>query len=369
MASKRLKGRRWEYVIKRAGLLEKPIYLTFASEEEGDAFCRNIEALLDRGIIPHDFQPTQRVVTLENLIRQYLREAHPKQKDREVLNTVLASKGGTPVLRIDANWVDGWIAAMKREDRLAPATIRAKVGATARACDWAIRKKLIELPDHPFRTLPNGYATYTEKDAALAGVRRVDVERDRRLEQGEEKRIRDVIASGRLTRKQRDRVIEDPASLAADFGLALETGMRLRERYTLSPDQVSVERRTIFLTKTKNGDSRQVPLSTVATELMREQLARRAGEEFVFPWWSGDRSAAALRRASNHLSKLYADIFAFAGCQDLTEHDLRHEAISRFFERTTLPAEAIMKIVGHKSHRMIMRYLKLRGSSLADALW
>jgi len=37
------------------------------------------------------------------------------------------------VLRIDAAWVDAWIAEMKQSERLAPATIRAKIGATARA--------------------------------------------------------------------------------------------------------------------------------------------------------------------------------------------------------------------------------------------
>lgn len=56
MASKRPKGARWEFVIKRAGLLEKPVYLTFDTEEEGDAFCKNVEKLLDQGIIPTDTQ-------------------------------------------------------------------------------------------------------------------------------------------------------------------------------------------------------------------------------------------------------------------------------------------------------------------------
>jgi hypothetical protein len=32
-------------------------------------------------------------------------------------------------------------------------------------------------------------------------------------------------------------------------------------------------------------------------------------------------------------------------------------------------AEEIMKVVGHKTHRMVMRYLKLRPSDLADRLW
>lgn len=369
MASKRRKGARWEFVIKRAGLLEKPVYLTFDIEDEGDTFCANVEKLLDQGIVPGDIRPESRPATLGSVIRAYLTEAHPSGKDLEVLSTVLGAKGATAVLRIDAAWVDAWIAEMKQSERLAPATIRAKIGATARACDWAIRRKLIALPDHPFRTLPDGYATYSARDAAIAGEARRDVERDRRLEGDEEARIRAVIAAGVLPRKQRPRVIEHAAELLADFDLALETGMRMRERYTLACDQVDLRGRQVLLDRTKNGDSREVPLSSVALRVLGEQLARRQGEQWLWPWFDGDFRAYQLKMRSNWLSKLYADIFAAAGCPDLREHDLRHEATSRFFERTTLPAEAVMKITGHRTHKMVMRYLRLRGSSLAAHLW
>lgn len=369
MASKRKKGARWEFVIKRAGLLEKPVYLTFDTEEEGDTFCRNVEKLLDQGIVPRDIRPESKPSTLGSVIRAYMLEAHPSGKDVEVLNTVLSAKGATVVLKIDARWVDGWIAEMKQADKLAPATIRAKIGATARACDWAIRRKMITLPDHPFRTLPDGYATYNTTDAALAGTAKQDVERDRRLDAGEEPRIRAVISSGVLPRKQRPRALEHSADLLADFDLAIETGMRMRERYTLSCDQIDLRGRQILLEKTKNGDKREVPLSSVALRVLGEQIERRQGEPWLWPWFEGDFRPYALKMRSNWLSKLYADIFDAAGCPDLREHDLRHEATSRFFERTQLPAEAIMKITGHKTHKMVMRYLRLRGSSLAAHLW
>jgi len=58
-----------------------------------------------------------------------------------------------------------------------------------------------------------------------------------------------------------------------------------------------------------------------------------------------------------------------AGCVDLKFHDLRHEATSRVFEKTNLLESEIMKITGHKSHRMMMRCANLRGSKLADKLW
>ena len=77
-----------------------------------------------------------------------------------------------------------------------------------------------------------------------------DGTRERRLEEGEEEKIREIIGS------------DDEWQLL--FTLALETAMRLSEIYTLTSDQVDIPKRTIFLDKTKNGHKRQVPLSSVA---------------------------------------------------------------------------------------------------------
>jgi integrase len=89
----------------------------------------------------------------------------------------------------------------------------------------------------------------------------------------------------------------------------------------------------------------------------------------VFPWWNGDTHPDVLIELSDYLSKRFIGIFKQAGAQGLKFHDLRHEATSRLFERTTLSEGQIMKITGHKSHRMMMRYANLRGSDLADRLW
>ncbi len=364
MATKRQKGNSWEFIVKRSGILEKPLSLTFRTEEEGDEYCRKLEALLDRGIVPTEYQPKPRVVTLSHLIRQYLREAHVSMKDQEALRTVEKDVGDATCVGIDANWVDGWVAGMKQRYKYAPATIRAKVGALARCTDWGMRKKLIILPDHPFRTLPDGYSQYSPTDAAIVGEKRVDEERDRRLEPGEEEAIREVISCGVLPRKQRKFTIPHQDHIDVLFRLGLETAMRLREMYTLSASQVDMAKRTVFLDKTKNGDKRQVPLSSIAVKLL-EPYAGKEGD--LFPWLAEQKGN--LKLTTNYLSKLYANIFEAAGCADLRFHDIRHEATSRFFEKTNLSGEEIMKVTGHHSHRMLMRYLKLRASDLAARLW
>jgi integrase len=354
MASKRQRGAHWEFTVKRAGVLEKPLFLTFTSEADGDAYCARLEALLDRGIVPDEYKPTRRVMSLADLIATYGHQVSLPAKDAEVLRTVSRAIGETPVSALDANWCDDWISQMKREKRYAPATIRAKVGALARCCDWAMRKKLIEMPDHPLRTLRDGYASYTKADAEYVEPR-FDIERDRRLEPGEFERIVAVLASGQIAGKD----VPHADLLLRYFQLLPETAMRMAELHTLEPAQMDLAARAVFLEKTKNGDSRSVPLSSVAVQLL---------DGFTgWPWLAmhkGDR-----KLTTNYLSKLLITAFEQAGCEDLHPHDLRHEATSRLFERTRLSVEEVMKITGHRSHRMMMRYLKLRPSELAAKLW
>lgn len=368
MAGKRRRGNgSWEYVFKRSGVLDKPLYFTFRSEEEGDKFAAKLDRLLDRGIVPTQFLPAAPARTVGDLINEYCRVAHPSDKDRQVLDAVYNSIGKTPLAVIDARWVDAWITEMKQADRLAPGTIRAKIGALARCCDWGIRLGKLTMPDRPFRTLPAGYSQYTKTDAAIAGAKRIDTERDRRLEPGENEAVVRVLDAGVLPRKQRPLKLEHVPALRCLFVLAQESAMRLREMYTLQSRQVDLRRRTVFLEKTKNGLKRQVPLSTVALQALKDYGLPDEPDALLFPWWDGDTST--LHRTSDYLSNLWVQIFRAAGCDGLNFHDLRHEATCRLYERTTLSDLQIMKIVGHSSIRMLARYANLRGSDLAEQIW
>ena len=368
-----------QYTFKRKGLLDKPLYVTFDDEAQGDAYAKRLDALLDRGIIPTEFEAKTRIMTVEALVREYEREAHPSDKDRSALGMVLNTLGQTPLLDLNAKWVDAWISGMKRVEKLAPATIRARVGAMARCTDWGMRKEHLQMPDHAFRTLPEGYASYTSTDAKFAGTKREDVERDRRLEPGEYERILAVIDAGVLPRSQRPLILEYQPAWKCLFVLAVETAMRLREMFTLTLDQVNVSKKTVFLDRTKNGDKRQVPLSSVAIAALKEYMeARTIPEEYpqnvLFPWWDGGLEPKNLKAISSELSKMFQNtrkngIFDVAGCVDLNFHDTRHEATCRLYEKTNLTDLQIGKITGHKSMRMLARYANLRGSTLAGALW
>lgn len=350
MANKRHRSGRWYYRVKHR-LLPRPLYVSFEQEAEGDAYVRQLESLLAVGVVPKAVArhvTRGPIKTLGDALTDYEQTVALPESDRLLLKT-LAAEGLAAPLPVDYAWVEGWVAQMQ-EDRLAPSTIRHKVGAVARGLDWLVRKHP-ELQDaNPLRLLPKRYASY--RDGAVR-----DIERDRRLSAAEEGAIRRVLAGEEV--EGRERALEPDPHITLLFDLALETAMRLREMFTLAPGQVDLGRRTIFLDRTKNGDSRQVPLSTVAAE----RLKGFAG----FPWLrSGD--AADLRRVTSLLSRRFGTVFDMAGCADLHFHDLRHEATCRLYERTKLSDVQIARITGHKDLRMLRRYASFRASDLAEFL-
>lgn len=366
MATKRKRGNTWEYVVRRKSLLPKPLYLTYDDEAAGDAFVAHLEGLLDAGIVPSEFsQKPVEIKTVAELVRRYLLEAVQGASDVPLLNRIYERWGTTELATATTfAWVESWVALMKREARLSPETIKKYVGALARCFDWALNKNLLAI--NPCRMLPKRYAAYSAADEVAAGVVRVNVERDRRLEEGEEKRILDILDGAKPEGKQRPLTMNEADALQCLFGLALETGMRMREMYTLSGDQVDLKKRTIFLDKTKNGDKRQVPLSGPALDLLRGFKVPK-GKALLFPWWDGD--LGTLKKVTSKLSKQFGRVFEAAKCDDLRFHDLRHEFTCRLFERTQLSDLQIAKITGHKDLRMLKRYANLRASDLAGQLW
>ena len=145
------------------------------------------------------------------------------------------------------------------------------------------------------------------------------------------------------------------SELLADIvRFAIATGMRRGELLNLSWPNVNIEARTAHLPHTKNGEARTVPLSPDALGVLVRQ-ERTDGEDRVFP-----TSANAVRLAWERLKRR-------EGIKDLRFHDLRHEAISRFFE-LGLSVPEVSAISGHKDPRMLMRYTHLKAENIAQKL-
>ena len=121
--------------------------------------------------------------------------------------------------------------------------------------------------------------------------------------------------------------------VALAFLLAIETAMRAGELLSLAPEQVFLEQRYAHLDRTKNGDSRDVPLSTEAVRLLG-----------MIP------GGFTLRPAS--LDVLFRKARDRAGLADLHFHDTRREAATRLSKK--LQPMELAAMTGHRDLKTLL---------------
>lgn len=136
---------------------------------------------------------------------------------------------------------------------------------------------------------------------------------------------------------------------------ALETAMRRGEILRLRWGEISFETKTLLIPITKNGYARTIPLSREALAILEELKLNQNQDDLVFP-------------VSDNAAKLsWQRLVERAGIKDLHFHDLRHEAVSRLFEKgLSIPEVAL--ISGHRDFKMLFRYTHLKPEDIVRKL-
>jgi integrase len=158
--------------------------------------------------------------------------------------------------------------------------------------------------------------------------------RKRRVTPDDVKAILDALGWNR----HRKQVQSMQDQVAVAFLLAIETAMRAGELMSLDPEQVFLDRRYVHLTKTKNGDERDVPLSNEAVRLLK-MLVPLDGRMFQLSSASLD---TLFRRARDK-----------AGLDDLHFHDTRREGVSRLSKR--LEVFELAAMTGHRDLKVLLK--------------
>jgi integrase len=135
--------------------------------------------------------------------------------------------------------------------------------------------------------------------------------------------------------------------------LALETAMRRGELLSLRWEYIDLQARTAFLPDTKNGESRTVPLSSAAAQVLSELPKHISGAVIPVKFFSLD---AAFKRACKR-----------AGLQEVRFHDLRRTAITRMADKLPNVIE-LAAVSGHKSLMVLKRYYRPAPIDLAKKL-
>lgn len=254
---------------------------------------------------------------LAEILVRYLRDVTPHKRscdtERIVLQTLLKEAWvNEPLLQLNAAAI-----AEYRDRRLAsvkPATLKRQLNIVKHACataerewDWLSPLSLLQRV-----TLPKN----TEHV-----VKRITADDEHAL----------------IEAAQQSRT----SNLSELLILAIETAMRRGELLALEWQDINFERRELLVQRSKNGKSRTIPLTARAQATLAAMKSDCTKP--VFPL-----SANAVRLAFERVRKR-------AGLKDVRFHDLRHEAISRLFDRgLTTPEVALLS--GHKTVSQLFRY-------------
>lgn len=109
-------------------LLPKMLWATFDIREAAEQYGAQLEHLLGQGIVPSallaETPPKPRDWTVSRCIVEYLRHNAVPESDVRLLDTIRPTLALLATSALSYDWVEAWLASMKRVDHLAPSTIR-----------------------------------------------------------------------------------------------------------------------------------------------------------------------------------------------------------------------------------------------------
>jgi integrase len=318
MATFRKRGAKWQAQIRRQGQL--PVSQSFTLKSDAVAWARRTESTLDQGFVP-DLRRRDGNGSLGDLFIRYRDNESPKKKghvqERYRLEQLVKHPlSKTPHL---AHYRD------QRLQTVGPSTVRRELALIQRVLQIGIDEWRAALKDNPAARITKPKQSNT---------------RERRLLEGEFNTLIKACRQGKIH------------WIEPLIHLAITTGMRRGELLFIEWNDVNFEKQIIKLRTSKNGYPRDIPLSSEALRVLK---CWAHADPHVFPV-----SANAVRLA-------WERVRTRANICDLRFHDLRHEAISRFFELgLSMPEVAL--ISGHRDYRMLLRYTHLRAENIVPKL-
>ncbi len=131
---------------------------------------------------------------------------------------------------------------------------------------------------------------------------------------------------------------------------AISTGMRRGEILNLKWKEVDLEHGFIRVVKTKNHESRDIPVNRYLAETLEGLSESREPGGYVFCNGNGKKRCT--------IGQAFRKATAKAGLEDFRFHDLRHTAASLFASRGC-DIVTLQHLLGHKSILMTQRYAHL----------
>lgn len=304
-------GTGWRARVRRGGVSKTE---SFRTKTEATAWAAQLEADIAagrRGNIPdHSFR---------ELIERYEREVTPTKRGARPESLRLKRTMDDDLAKIRLPDLDATHIAAWRDRRMG------KVGTASTRREWCTLSHACNVAIREWRWLDkNPFSMVTKPPPPKA--------RKRRPKEGEVDRILHCLGYNR-----EGPIVTKSAAVGAAALFAIETAMRQGEIASL--DRANIKGRVAHLTKTKNGDERDVPLSKAALEILARLPER------------GDETAPVFGLKATHIDALWRKAKGRGEVVGLTFHDLRREATTRLAKK--LDVMTLAKVTGHRDLRIL----------------
>lgn len=334
MASLRNRNGKWQAQVRIQG--HAPQTKTFTSRREAELWAKLTEAELEASVFRVDHRVLDRTL-VRDLFDRYRREVTPTKRG-----------AASEEKRLDGFQREAWaslpLAKLTPQvfSRYRDARLKAVSPGTV-IRDLGLLRAIFEVAriewDYP---LPHNPVANVRKPKAPDA-------RERRLQEGE---LDLLLRACETVRNDWLRI---------GILLAVETGMRRGEMLSITWCDLCFTSATLLIREAKNGHARRIPLTEAAVDLLKSRSSGLAsGRGLIFPV-SGNAFRLCWERCKRKAAEEQP------GISDLRFHDLRHEAVSRFFEMG-LSVPEVALISGHRDPRMLFRYTHLRAEDLANKL-
>jgi integrase len=323
MASIRYRQNRWQARVRRRGYPDET--KTFITRQDAEKWARSIETDIDKGQFVN-VSEAQRT-TFGDLIGRYLAEVTPSMKGAKEDTIRLKAIMRKPIASWSVANLSTTRVAAYRDGRLkevSSGTVIRELAYISAIVNHARREWGINVP--------NPVQMVRKPQSPQARSRVLTDEEVAKL-------LNALEPTGRRSHWTKPAV-----------QLALATAMRRGELLSLRWEHVDLQSRTAFLLDTKNGESRTVPLSTAAVQVLTELPRHISGVVIPVKFFTLD---AAFKRARKR-----------AGLDDVRFHDLRRTAITRMAEKLPNVIE-LAAVSGHKSLMVLKRYYRPKATDLA----
>ena len=338
MASiKQYRGKTWRAIIRRKGF---PVQSkTFASKKDAEAWAASVESRL--GVSQFDGLQLKaaKTLTVRDVFERYEREVAPNFKGRNSLGILKRVIRDAAFMDLVLSKITPLDIRQWRDDRaqdIQPQSVHRELNTISGVFTHAIKEWGVPLASNPCHS--------------VSRFKGADKSRDKVWSPADVTTLLDAIGWR-----------EDmPLGEGRDYVgwallLGIETAMRIGELCALRVSDFHPGEQYAQLRDTKNGDDRQVPLSTTAIKYLTILCANKLPTDKVFPLIAAT------------LGEYFLEARRKCGLEHLVFHDSRHTAATQLSAKLPNVLE-LSAVTGHRSLKSLKRYYHPTPAAIAGKL-